>query len=44
MISRIHAADIVGVLEASIEQPDPGIVVNVADDLPSTRYEVRSAA
>ncbi|CAM9458440.1 unnamed protein product [Ascophyllum nodosum] len=39
MISRIHAADIVGVLEASIEQPDPGIVVNVADDLPSTRYE-----
>lgn len=40
MVSRIHACDIVGVLEASIERPEPGVVINVADDLPSTRYEV----
>lgn len=40
MVSRTHVADIVSVLEASIEQPEPGMVVNVADDLPSTRYEV----
>lgn len=40
MVSRIHAADIVGVVEASIEQPEAGMVMNVADDLPSTRYEV----
>lgn len=40
MVSRIHVADIVSVVEASIERPDPGIVINVADDLPSTRYEV----
>ncbi|CAN0199670.1 unnamed protein product [Scytosiphon promiscuus] len=39
MVSRIHVSDIVGVLEASIERPQPGMVVNVADDLPSTRYE-----
>lgn len=29
-----------GVVEASVETSDPGMVVNVADDLPSTRYEV----
>lgn len=40
MVSRIHAADIVSVVEASIERPEPGMVMNVADDLPSTRYEV----
>lgn len=40
MVSRIHASDIVGVVEASIERPEPGVVINVADDLPSTRYEV----
>ena len=40
MVSRIHASDIVGVVEASIERPQPGVVINVADDLPSTRYEV----
>ncbi|CAM9582385.1 unnamed protein product, partial [Hapterophycus canaliculatus] len=39
MVSRIHVSDIVGVLEASIERPEPGMVINVADDLPSTRYE-----
>lgn len=40
MVSRIHVADIVSVVEASIERPEPGMVMNVADDLPSTRYEV----
>ena len=40
MVSRIHVADIVSVVESSIERPEPGMVVNVADDLPSTRYEV----
>lgn len=40
MVSRIHVADIVGVVEASVERPEPGMVMNVADDLPSTRYEV----
>ncbi|CAN0542168.1 unnamed protein product [Ectocarpus sp. 12 AP-2014] len=39
MVSRTHVSDIVGVVEASIERPEPGMVLNVADDLPSTRYE-----
>lgn len=43
MVSRVHVSDIVGVLEASMELPEPGMVVNVADDLPATRYEVRLA-
>ncbi|CBJ29367.1 NAD-dependent epimerase/dehydratase [Ectocarpus siliculosus] len=41
MVSRTHVSDIVGVVEASIELPAPGMVLNVADDLPSTRYEAR---
>ncbi|CAB1116337.1 unnamed protein product [Ectocarpus sp. CCAP 1310/34] len=41
MVSRTHVFDIVGVVEASIERPEPGMVLNVADDLPSTRYEAR---
>ncbi|CAN0145041.1 unnamed protein product [Ectocarpus sp. 6 AP-2014] len=41
MVSRTHVSDIVGVVEASIERPAPGMVLNVADDLPSTRYEAR---
>ncbi|CAM9158300.1 unnamed protein product [Ectocarpus sp. 4 AP-2014] len=41
MVSRTHVSDIVGVVEASIERPEPGMVLNVADDLPSTRYEAR---
>lgn len=40
MVSRIHVADIVSVVESSIERPEPGMIMNVADDLPSTRYEV----
>ncbi|CAM9379724.1 unnamed protein product, partial [Discosporangium mesarthrocarpum] len=38
-VSRVHVHDIVNVLEASVEAPDPGTIINVADDLPSTRYE-----
>ncbi|CAM9919852.1 unnamed protein product [Ectocarpus fasciculatus] len=41
LVSRTHVSDIVGVVEASIERPEPGMVLNVADDLPSTRYEAR---
>lgn len=40
MISRIHIADIVSFLMVSIYQPLPGLKVNLADDLPSTRYDV----
>lgn len=43
MVSRIHVADIVSVVESSIERPEPGMVMNVADDLPSTRYEVTTS-
>lgn len=32
--SRIHRDDIAGVLEASLEHPNPGSVYNVCDDLP----------
>lgn len=41
-ISRIHVADICRVLQASMEQPQPGLVLNVADDLPATRSQVLS--
>ena len=43
-ISRIHVQDIVTVLKASMANPSPGLLINVADDLPSTRYEVLSFA
>ena len=33
--SRAHRDDIVAVLRASMEQPRPGAVYNVADDLPA---------
>lgn len=39
-ISRIHVSDISNVLKSSIALPAPGLVLNVADDYPSTRYEV----
>ena len=39
-ISRIHVSDISNVLMCSIALPAPGLVLNVADDYPSTRYEV----
>ncbi|CAM9092165.1 unnamed protein product [Chrysoparadoxa australica] len=43
-VSRIHVADIVRVLEASMMRPETGRVINVADSLPSTRYEVLAYA
>lgn len=39
-ISRIHIQDICTVLQASILNPNPGSVYNVADDLPATRFDV----
>lgn len=41
-ISRVHVDDIVKVLHASMSLPKPGSVFNVADDMPSTRYDVMS--
>lgn len=38
--SRIHVDDIVQILQASIEKPNPGSVYNCADDLPSSQEEV----
>ena len=43
-ISRIHVSDIVQVLLASMENPSAGTVLNVADDLPSSRFDVLSYA
>jgi len=43
-ISRIHVDDICRVLSASMYRPNPGMLVNVADDLPSTRYDVLAFA
>jgi hypothetical protein len=39
-ISRVHVADIVNVINCSMLSPNPGAIINVADDLPTTRYEV----
>lgn len=39
-ISRIHVEDIIQVLLASMKNPTPGEIYNVADDLPSTRFDV----
>lgn len=38
--SRIHVDDIVGALLASIEQPNPGRIYNVCDDLPCDNSQV----
>lgn len=43
-ISRIHVEDIVTVLEASMKTSLSGQYYNVADDLPSTRFDVLSYA
>lgn len=43
-ISRIHVADIVNVIKCSMMSPNPGGIYNLADDMPSTRYEVLSYA
>lgn len=38
--NRIHVDDIVQVLLASFEKPNPGAIYNVADDVPSPSHEV----
>jgi len=43
-ISRVHVADILQALCASMGAPSPGRCLNVADDQPATRYEVLSFA
>jgi nucleoside-diphosphate-sugar epimerase len=40
IFSRIHVEDIAGILNASIEQPDPSQIYNVADDEPCPPQEV----
>jgi nucleoside-diphosphate-sugar epimerase len=40
VFSRIHVADIAGILEASIAKPDPGRAYNVADDVPAAPQDV----
>lgn len=40
VFSRIHVADIVRTLLASMAQPNPGSVYNVADNLPAPAWEV----
>lgn len=39
-ISRVHVEDIIQVLVTSMQHPNPGYIYNVADDLPSTRFDV----
>ena len=43
VISRVHVADIVGTLRASMARPAAGRIYNVADDLPASRAEARHA-
>lgn len=43
-VSRVHVADIVQTLRQSMDHPHPGLVLNVADDLPSSRYDVLAFA
>jgi len=38
--SRIHVADIVGVLQAAMQRPKPGAIYNVCDDEPAAASEV----
>lgn len=40
VFSRIHVADIAGVVEASIHQPNPGAAYNVCDDEPCPPQDV----
>ncbi|SDG15951.1 Nucleoside-diphosphate-sugar epimerase [Limimonas halophila] len=44
VFSRIHADDIVRVLEASIARPNPGAVYNVCDDEPAAPQDVTAYA
>ena len=44
-VSRVHVADIINVIKCSMMNPIvEGSIYNVADDLPSTRYEALSYA
>lgn len=38
--SRIHVADIVSILQASLQQPQPGAIYNLADDEPAPSHEI----
>jgi len=40
MFSRIHVADIAQILTASMQQPNPGRIYNVADDYPAPPQDV----
>lgn len=40
VFSRIHVADLAAILVASMEQPKPGEIYNIADDLPAPPQEV----
>ncbi len=40
LFSRIHVADIAGLLKASMENPTPGAVYNLSDNHPSSSREV----
>lgn len=40
--SRIHVDDIIQILQVSMGNPTPGEVFNVADDHPSSKYEVKN--
>lgn len=42
--SRVHIEDIVQVLRASIERPNPGGIYNIADDYPAPSHEVIAVA
>ena len=39
MFNRIHVEDVVQVLKASMDHPNPGTIYNVSDDLPSSPAE-----
>lgn len=40
LFNRIHVEDIAGALAASIEKPEPGAIINLADDLPAASADV----
>ena len=42
--SRIHVGDIVKIIMASVNKPNPGSIYNVADDLPAPSHEVEQFA
>lgn len=44
VFSRVHVDDIASVLAASMRNPNPGAVYNVADDFPAPSHEVISYA